>query len=70
MQGLKIENLGSSINTKFSEYFPSVSSDDTMIIVTRRIEQGTNEDFFSSVWRNNQWQSALPLQGKNQYAFQ
>jgi outer membrane protein OmpA-like peptidoglycan-associated protein len=64
MQGLKIENLGSSINTKFSEYFPSVSSDDTMMIVTRRIEQGTNEDFFSSVWQNNQWQSALPLQGK------
>lgn len=64
IQNLKIENLGTAVNTRLSEYFPAISSADTLMILTRRIGEGTNEDFFSAVLRNNQWQSALPLQGK------
>ncbi len=67
--GLLIQNLGASINTKASEYFPAISSADTLMILTRRINNGNNEDFFSSAWQNNQWQSALPLQGKINTAY-
>lgn len=67
--GLLIQNLGASINTKASEYFPAISSADTLMILTRRINNGNNEDFFSSAWQNNQWQSTLPLQGKINTAY-
>lgn len=62
--GIVIQNMGTNINTSASEYFPALSSFDTLMILTRRINNGSNEDFFSSALRNNQWQSALPLNGK------
>lgn len=62
--GLIIQNMGTSINSIASEYFPAISSTDTLMIMTRRINNGNNEDFFSSTLRNNQWQSAIPLKGK------
>ena len=56
------ENLGDKINTKESEYFPSLTIDGSELVFTRRLN-GYNEDFFSSVKRNNNWELALPLGG-------
>lgn len=61
---LKVKNLGTAVNSKLSEYFPSVSYADTMLIMTRRINNGQNEDFFVAVREGRSWKSAVPLSGK------
>ena len=61
---LSVKNLGSNINSTASEYFPSISSSDSMMIITRRIGGGQNEDFFESIKFQNNWQNAKPLAGK------
>lgn len=55
-------NLGDSINTPESEYFPSLTIDADELIFTRRLH-GMNEDFFVSTKINNQWSKAMPLPG-------
>lgn len=54
------QNLGPSINTSESEYFPSLTIDGREMIFTRRIK-GYNEDFFSSRFVNNTWETAKTL---------
>ena len=66
---LSIKNLGSNINSTASEYFPSISSSDSMMIITRRIGNGQNEDFFGSIKFQSNWQVARPLEGKINTAF-
>lgn len=61
---LHVKNLGSNINSKASEYFPSISYSDSLMIITRRIGDGQNEDFFESIKFQNNWQEAKPLIGK------
>ena len=61
---LSLKNLGAHINTAASEYFPSISSSDSVLILTRRIDNGLNEDLFSSIKNDGQWNTALPLTGK------
>jgi outer membrane protein OmpA-like peptidoglycan-associated protein/tetratricopeptide (TPR) repeat protein len=56
------QNLGDSINTSSSEYFPSISIDGNKIIFTRLIG-GRNEDFYGSIRTGNTWRKAVPLSG-------
>ncbi|HET9055649.1 MAG TPA: OmpA family protein [Chitinophagaceae bacterium] len=58
----QLQNLGDSINTSESEYFPSLTIDANELIFTRRVK-GINEDFFVSTKKNNQWSKAIPLSG-------
>lgn len=60
---LNIIHLGHNINSTDSEYFPSISSSDSLMIITRRIQNGQNEDLYSSAKWENEWQEALPLKG-------
>ncbi|MGE5107782.1 MAG: OmpA family protein, partial [Sphingobacteriales bacterium] len=55
-------NLGDSINTSVSEYFPSLTIDANELVFTRRVK-GINEDFFVATKKNNQWSKAVPLAG-------
>ncbi len=55
-------NLGDSVNTEKSEYYPSVSIDDSLLIFTRRGE-GYREDFFQSIHSINQYSKANLIKG-------
>src|SRR5260221_1611824 len=56
------KNLGDSINSTESEYFPSLTIDGSEMVFTRRIG-GFNEDFFFSKKNNEKRGLAKPLQG-------
>lgn len=56
------QNLGSSINSAESEYFPTLSIESDELIFTRRLND-RNEDFFSSAFQNGQWEKAAALSG-------
>lgn len=56
------KNLGDSINSTESEYFPSLTIDGKELVFTRRLNN-TNEDFFSSHLINNERTNAVPLAG-------
>jgi outer membrane protein OmpA-like peptidoglycan-associated protein/tetratricopeptide (TPR) repeat protein len=55
-------NLGDGINTKESEYFPSLPIDARQLIFTRRLSN-FNEDFFLSEKEGNGWGTAQRLTG-------
>ncbi len=56
-------NLGDSINTSESEYFPSLTIDSKKLIFTRRVN-GNNEDFYESDLNDKGvWGKAYPLPG-------
>jgi len=54
-------NLGDSINTVNSEYYPSITIDGSKMIFTRVIK---DEDFYESDWVDGKWSLAKPLEGK------
>lgn len=56
------QNLGAQINTKESEYSASITIDGERLIFTRRLG-GTNEDFFGSIKKDNNWSMAQALPG-------
>jgi outer membrane protein OmpA-like peptidoglycan-associated protein/tetratricopeptide (TPR) repeat protein len=56
------KNMGDSINTAESEYFPSITIDAKKLVFTRRVKN-FNEDFFESNLENNIWRKALPIKG-------
>lgn len=56
------QNLGSSINSDESEYFPSLSIDGSELIFTRRLND-RNEDFFTSDLKDNHWENATSIEG-------
>jgi len=56
------QNMGDSINSVESEYFPSLTIDGSELVFTRRLSN-FNEDFFSSLKTNNVWSKAEPLKG-------
>jgi outer membrane protein OmpA-like peptidoglycan-associated protein/tetratricopeptide (TPR) repeat protein len=56
------KNMGNNINSRFSEYFPVMTVDRSMLIYTRKGET-RNEDFFSSIYNGSEWASAAPLAG-------
>lgn len=57
------KNMGPSVNSTESEYFPSLTLDGNELVFTRKIG-GHNEDFFSSTRKTSgDWESAKPIGG-------
>ncbi len=56
------QNLGDSINSVSSEYYPSVTIDGSKMVFTRRVN--SDEDFYESNFINGKWSKAKPLEGK------
>lgn len=56
------KNMGDSINSPESEYFPSLPVDGSQLVFTRRLNN-YNEDFFGSAKRGDGWSGATPLSG-------
>lgn len=63
--GYKFEplNLGDSINSSVSEYYPTLTLDGSKLIFTRRV-RNFNEDFFESANDQNKWTKARSLLGE------
>jgi outer membrane protein OmpA-like peptidoglycan-associated protein/tetratricopeptide (TPR) repeat protein len=56
-------NLGDSINSDRSEYYPSFTIDDSLLVFTRRM-QGIREDFYSSrLMPSGKYTIATPIAG-------
>ena len=55
-------NLGDSINTEVSEYFPTITIDGNTLIFTRRVNH-INEDFYQSEKTDGTWSKAVSLPG-------
>ena len=55
-------NMGDSVNSAVSEYFPTISLDGKHLVFTRRVH-GINEDFYQSDRLTNGWTRARPLDG-------
>ena len=55
-------NMGDSINSPVSEYFPAISLDGKHLVFTRRVHDN-NEDFYESDRTENGWTKAKPLEG-------
>ncbi len=55
-------NLGDSINTKDSEYFPTLTIDNKELVFTRRVNN-FNEDFYGSSGKGADWSKAKGLSG-------
>jgi outer membrane protein OmpA-like peptidoglycan-associated protein/tetratricopeptide (TPR) repeat protein len=53
-------NLGDSINSEFSEYYPTLTVDRNTLVYTRRVKR-VNEDFYVSQWKGGQWSNAESL---------
>ncbi len=53
-------NLGDSINSAVSEYYPTITIDDKQLIYTRRVGN-MNEDFFETDRTNNNWSKSRSL---------
>ena len=55
-------NLGDNINSKVSEYFPTITIDGTQLVYTRRVNN-FNEDFYGSELTDNTWGVSKGLPG-------
>ena len=55
-------NLGDSINTEVSEYYPALTIDSKQLIFTRRVRH-VNEDFYETRNNNGSWSRATSLTG-------
>jgi outer membrane protein OmpA-like peptidoglycan-associated protein/Tol biopolymer transport system component len=55
-------NLGDKINSKYRDYFPSITADGEKLIFSRNIDG--NEDFYISKKIHNSWSEPLPLSDK------
>ncbi len=55
-------NLGDSINSEFSEYYPSITINDSIFVFTRR-SQAAREDFFESTMNKGSYSKAREIDG-------
>lgn len=55
-------NLGDSVNSSVSEYFPALTIDSKQLIFTRRV-RSVNEDFYQTFIKDGQWSMAKSLPG-------
>jgi outer membrane protein OmpA-like peptidoglycan-associated protein/Tol biopolymer transport system component len=55
-------NLGENVNSKVSEYFPTITIDGRQLFYTRRVNS-VNEDFYESSLVDNSWKPAKSLPG-------
>lgn len=63
-------NLGEGVNTKFPEYFPSLTADGSTLLFTRRINDdraygGVNEDFYVSYKEGEKWGASFSVKPLN-----
>lgn len=56
------QNLGDAINSKESEYFPTIPIESDKIVFTRRLNN-FNEDFFGAIKEGATWTASRPLPG-------
>lgn len=56
------KNLGDSINSSVSEYFPAITIDGSQLFYTRRVNS-INEDFYESSKVDNSWKPSKSLPG-------
>jgi outer membrane protein OmpA-like peptidoglycan-associated protein len=56
------KNLGDSVNSGVSEYYPTITIDGSKLIFTRRVNN-SNEDFYESNWDKDHWTKAKSLPG-------
>jgi len=56
-------NLGDQVNSRFSEYFPTLTIDGRELVFTRRVGN-TNEDFYTATRTDTTWGQSAPLPGK------
>jgi outer membrane protein OmpA-like peptidoglycan-associated protein len=56
------KNLGDSINTNVSEYYPTITLDGKTLVFTRRVGH-VNEDFFESIKSDDHWSKSTVLMG-------
>lgn len=57
-------NLGKSINSELDEYHPTLTIDGKTLLFTRMVlaeRKGFQEDFYQSIWQDNQWLPAIPV---------
>ncbi len=55
-------NIGDNINSTESEYFPSLTIDNSEMVFTRNVGK-YNEDFYSSKRKNGNWEASKPMEG-------
>jgi outer membrane protein OmpA-like peptidoglycan-associated protein/tetratricopeptide (TPR) repeat protein len=55
-------NLGNQVNSKVSEYFPTITIDGKELVYTRRVGN-INEDFYTASLADTQWSVSRPLSG-------
>jgi outer membrane protein OmpA-like peptidoglycan-associated protein/Tol biopolymer transport system component len=55
-------NLGENVNSRYSEYFPTLTIDGKELVFTRRVGN-TNEDFYSASRHDTSWSVANALPG-------
>ncbi len=67
-------NLGENVNSEHAEYFPALTADESMLLMTRRLPEprspvGANEDFFFSEKKDGEWMPAYnpgkPINSQN-----
>lgn len=63
----KPENVGDNINTKFDEYWPSLTADEDLLVFTRlvtkekEVKLKRQEDFYYSQYQDSLWVPSKPL---------
>lgn len=70
--GFSPENMGSAINSRYDEYWPSLTIDGNTLVFTRLMPTGVNsqlkqEDFYISYSDSTGWQEARPVEEINTY---
>ncbi len=56
-------NLGDSVNSDKSEYYPSLTIDDSLLVFTRRQGEGAREDFMESDFTKGHYSKAKVING-------
>ena len=66
------QNMGDSVNSICSEYFPYLSPDEKTLVITRKVPKymgadpasdDTQEDFYICEWKDRAWSKARSLPG-------
>ncbi len=56
------QNLGDSVNSEVSEYFPTITIDGNQLVFTRRVDN-YNEDFYEADREGQTWRKSKGLEG-------
>ncbi len=56
----EVKNLGPSINSRYHDYFPFISNDQSLMFFTS-LKEGQDEDLYYSISSNGSWRDAVPV---------